>query len=463
MLHTRYNIQIDTHQTTSHLYRERIGSGSSCDVYLGFEKGTGKIRALKILKDRSWDRELMKEAESLLKLKRHPNIIEYYGKDKDLRTKQSCLVIEYCSGGSLHTFLKEVPNIHGLPDSEFLILLDHITSGLEHLRQHNCIHRDIKPGNILRHVTSDKRTIYKLSDFGASRMMRNCDEEFMSLAGTEEYLHPAMYEKAFVNRKSSATFNHNADLWSLGCTLFQAVTGAMPFVPFDGARNNRITMYEMIACKPHGAISGSQTSSDSYISWNCSLPADSNMTRSLQKYILRILVGLLEADTSKQWSFVLYKNTVSAILKMKYMVVLNCDDKAVHEFYLNPTSRTIIQHKNYRIEKKYQPWFEIYRQIRSLFDITKSKFEGSLKNGMKSVFENMNVFEFYDRLKSVKTRIENTGHEKLSFQMPEELDNDWFKLTNAIFDRSQELLHRIQGRKKSILDEYETSLHQADK
>ena len=60
-------------------------------------------------------------------------------------------------------------------------------AGMKHLRDNNLVHRDLKPGNIMKFVALDGTTIYKLTDFGAARELED-DQQFMSLYGTEEYL-----------------------------------------------------------------------------------------------------------------------------------------------------------------------------------------------------------------------------------------------------------------------------------
>lgn len=59
--------------------------------------------------------------------------------------------------------------------------------GMNHLRENGVVHRDIKPGNIMRQVGEDGRSMYKLTDFGAARELED-DEKFVSIYGTEEYL-----------------------------------------------------------------------------------------------------------------------------------------------------------------------------------------------------------------------------------------------------------------------------------
>lgn len=58
---------------------------------------------------------------------------------------------------------------------------------MKHLRDMHIIHRDLKPGNIMKFIGEDGISIYKLTDFGAARVLED-DQPFMSLYGTEEYL-----------------------------------------------------------------------------------------------------------------------------------------------------------------------------------------------------------------------------------------------------------------------------------
>lgn len=60
-------------------------------------------------------------------------------------------------------------------------------AGMNHLRENGIVHRDIKPGNIMRLVGGEGQSIYKLTDFGAARELDD-DEQFVSVYGTEEYL-----------------------------------------------------------------------------------------------------------------------------------------------------------------------------------------------------------------------------------------------------------------------------------
>lgn len=74
------------------------------------------------------------------------------------------------------------------PTPEPPAALAHSTvAGMNHLRENGIVHRDIKPGNIMRLLGEEGQSIYKLTDFGAARELDD-DEKFISVYGTEEYL-----------------------------------------------------------------------------------------------------------------------------------------------------------------------------------------------------------------------------------------------------------------------------------
>ena len=61
-----------------------------------------------------------------------------------------------------------------------------------------------------------------------------------SLYGTEEYLHPSMYQRAVLNGKKNSGWDASVDLWSLAVTFYHAATGFLPFRPHQGPRKNQV-------------------------------------------------------------------------------------------------------------------------------------------------------------------------------------------------------------------------------
>ena len=87
----------------------------------------------------------------------------------------------------------------------------------------------------MKFIKDDGTIVYKLTDFGAARELQD-DQQFVSLYGTEEYLHPDMYERAVLRKPVGKTFGATVDLWSIGVTLYHVATGNLPFRPFGGRR-----------------------------------------------------------------------------------------------------------------------------------------------------------------------------------------------------------------------------------
>lgn len=196
-------------------------------------------------------------------------------------------------------------------------------AGMKHLRDNNIMHRDLKPGNIMKFIGDNGTSIYKLTDFGAARELED-DQQFMSLYGTEEYLHPDLYERAVLRKSAGKTFKANFDLWSIGVTLFHIATGSLPFKPYGG-RKNKETMYKITTEKASGIISGIQHSENGEIEWSRNLPKTCLLSPGFQQLVTKLLAGLMECHSARMWSFEQLFNSVTFILS----------HKVYHVFYVN--------------------------------------------------------------------------------------------------------------------------------
>ncbi|XP_053249336.1 inhibitor of nuclear factor kappa-B kinase subunit epsilon isoform X4 [Podarcis raffonei] len=250
-----------------------LGQGATASVYKARNKKSGELVAVKVFNNASYMRPQevqIREFEVLRKLN-HQNIVKLFAVEEIESCKQKVLVMEYCSGGSLLSLLEDPENAFGLSESEFLIVLHCVVAGMNHLRQNGVVHRDIKPGNIMRLVGDDNQNIYKLTDFGAARELDD-DEKFESVYGTEEYLHPDMYKRAVLKKPQQKAYGVTVDLWSIGVTFYHAATGSLPFIPFGGPRRNKEIMYKITTEKPTGAIAGTQEQESGAIMWTYELP-----------------------------------------------------------------------------------------------------------------------------------------------------------------------------------------------
>nr|XP_023851888.1 inhibitor of nuclear factor kappa-B kinase subunit epsilon-like [Salvelinus alpinus] len=312
-----------------------LGHGATASIYKARNKKTGQQVAVKVFNLVSYSRPYnvqMREFEMLRRLN-HNNIVKLFSVE-ELKSKQSVLVMEYCSGGSLLSLLVEPENVFGLPEPEFLIVLHCVVHGMNHLRENGVVHRDIKPGNIIRQVGEDGRSIYKLTDFGTARELED-DEKFVSLYGTEEYLHPDIYERAVLRKPQRKAYGVSVDLWSIGVTFYHAAAGTLPFTPYGGPRRNKPTMYKITTEKPVGAIAGVQRVDDGPIEWSYHLPQSCQLSQGLSGQLVPVLAGILEADQEKCWAFDQFFSATTDILQRVSVHLFSLQQATTHRIYIH--------------------------------------------------------------------------------------------------------------------------------
>ncbi|KFQ32547.1 Inhibitor of nuclear factor kappa-B kinase subunit epsilon, partial [Mesitornis unicolor] len=302
---------------------------------------SGELVAVKVFNNASYLRPQevqMREFEMLRKLN-HKNIVKLFAVEETGSSKQKVLVMEHCSGGSLLNVLEEPANAFGLAESEFLIVLQCVVAGMNHLRENGVVHRDIKPGNIMRLKGEDGQSVYKLTDFGAARELDD-DEKIVSVYGTEEYLHPDMYERAVLRKPQQKAYGVTVDLWSIGVTFYHAATGSLPFVPFGGPRRNKETMYKITTEKPPGAIAGIQRQENGSIEWSYALPLTCRLSTGLKDQLIPILANILEADQEKCWGFDQFFAETNDILHRIVVDVFSLQQASLHRIYIHSYNTT---------------------------------------------------------------------------------------------------------------------------
>ncbi|KAJ9577300.1 hypothetical protein L9F63_006139 [Diploptera punctata] len=313
-----------------------LGKGATGAVFQGVNKNNGEPVAVKTFNQLSHMRPhdvQVREFEVLKKVK-HENIVKLLAIEEEQESRGKVIVMELCTGGSLFNILDDPENTYGLQEEEFLLVLEHLSAGMKHLRDNNLVHRDLKPGNIMKFICDDGTTVYKLTDFGAARELEE-DQQFMSLYGTEEYLHPDMYERAVLRKPVGKTFGATVDLWSIGVTLYHVATGNLPFRPFGGRRNKE-TMYYITTKKASGVISGTQTSENGQIEWSKELPTNCQLSTGLKKLVTPLLAGLLEVDSQRIWSFERFFSEVTSILSCKLLHIFYINKVQSIRIYMHP-------------------------------------------------------------------------------------------------------------------------------
>ena len=213
--------------------REVIASGGMGTVYRSFDTTLQREVAIKLLKrEMAEDKEVIesfyREARAGASLN-HTNIIHIYAFDEF--EGQSYLVMELADHGSLDSRIEKEGH---LPELKVLDVGIAIASALDTALKHNLLHRDIKPGNILFNADGEP----KLVDFGLARNTEDGEEHESTVWGTPYYVAP---EKIKREREDFLS-----DMYSLGGTLYHALTGHVPF--------EANTVEEVIAGHVHTAL-----------------------------------------------------------------------------------------------------------------------------------------------------------------------------------------------------------------
>lgn len=316
-----------------------LGKGATGAVFQGVNKNNGEPVAVKTFNQLSHMRPhdvQMREFEVLKKVK-HENIVKLLAIEEEQEGRGKVIVMELCTGGSLFNILDDPENTYGLHEDEFLLVLEHLSAGMKHLRDNNLVHRDLKPGNIMKYINEDGTTTYKLTDFGAARELQE-EEQFVSLYGTEEYLHPDMYERAVLRKPVGKSFGATVDLWSIGVTLYHVATGQLPFRPYGGRRNKE-TMFYITTKKASGVISGTQSAENGPIEWSRELPPHCRLSVGLRRLVTPLLAGLLEVDPHRIWSFERFFSQVQTATSTKPVYIFHVNKVSSVKVFLKPEEK----------------------------------------------------------------------------------------------------------------------------
>jgi serine/threonine protein kinase len=196
--------------------RSAIASGGMGTVYRAWDTMLHREVAVKLMK-----REMMEEPNALESFYRearaaaglnHTNIIHIYSFDE--HEGQLYLVMELADRGSLDGLIESKGRVDELKGLDVGIA---VAGALQKALQHNLLHRDIKPGNILFNAENEP----KLVDFGLARKAEDDNSDDGTIWGTPYYIAP---EKIRREREDFLS-----DMYSLAGTLYHALTGHVPF------------------------------------------------------------------------------------------------------------------------------------------------------------------------------------------------------------------------------------------
>jgi len=195
------------------LLERELGLGGMGGVYMGRDKMLDRQVAVKVMQkefgsDPEFVEKFKKEAQSSARLI-HPNIAQVYS--YGICEGMPYIAMELASGGSLYSIMNANP---GKTDvTRVLKICQQVALALQCATDQGCVHGDVKPENILLDASGNA----KLVDFGLAAMQKQTDE----IWGTPYYISPEKVKKEPIDFR--------ADIYSLGGTLYHALTGVAPF------------------------------------------------------------------------------------------------------------------------------------------------------------------------------------------------------------------------------------------
>lgn len=197
--------------------KEKIGKGSFGEVWLVYDNESNIDMAAKVYfaLDAQGNNDLKQEFTNTHKLN-HPNLLHptFFGVSDD----RSYIIMPYCPT----TASKLIGCCNEMMAWKFV---RDVANGLTYLHQHDIVHHDIKPDNIL--IGEDG--FFKITDFGVSIQLRDLmnNEKEAIKGGTEGYMAPEMFMSGAESIKAS-------DIWALGATVYEMLTGELPYHALGG-------------------------------------------------------------------------------------------------------------------------------------------------------------------------------------------------------------------------------------
>ena len=202
-----------------------LGRGSFGDVVLVRLKANKKVYAMKILN------------KHLLKVKRQQ---EHTRTERDLMVKINSpfvaniktafqdesklyIVSEFMQGGDMFYHMHDGKIVKFSNEKTKFYIME-LVLALEALHENNMVYRDLKPENILL----DSKGHVKLTDFGLSKILDTESDKAFTICGTPQYLAPEILLKK--------GYDKTVDWWSLGCVMYEMISGKLPFAIRKGAK-----------------------------------------------------------------------------------------------------------------------------------------------------------------------------------------------------------------------------------
>jgi serine/threonine protein kinase len=205
-----------------------LGRGATSNVYMGIDKTTSKLVAIKKIRPEcklGVQHKMFAIEASLCGKLKHPNIVSLM-QANNTDAENSYIVMEYVEGESLEKY--SIPE-NLLSIDTVLDIVRQAAEALNYAYQMGVIHRDVKPANILMRIDG----LVKLTDFGCA-LLFDADSTQIAGAGSLSYMSPEQIK--------GGVLNHQSDIYSMGAVLYRLLTGHNTF----NAEDNVGAIYQII-------------------------------------------------------------------------------------------------------------------------------------------------------------------------------------------------------------------------
>jgi serine/threonine protein kinase len=203
-----------------------IASGGFAVVYKAYQKQFDRMVAIKLL-----DRYVMDEDDAIPRFERearavsalrHRNVVGMYG--YGVWQGAPYMVMELVDGPSLHTVIRAQEK---LAPKRAARLMAQVCHALDEAHKNGIVHRDLKPQNIMITKAPDGTELVKIIDFGLAKLMPGYGLSAQKLTETGQALGTCTYMAP--EQCTGALVDARADIYSVGCLLYECVTGGAPF------------------------------------------------------------------------------------------------------------------------------------------------------------------------------------------------------------------------------------------
>ena len=190
-----------------------LGRGQSGEVLLVEQEDASLVAMKQIYIE---DESAINQEVSALETLEHPNIIHYH--ESFVQEGYLHIIIDYAEGGDLASRIRAAKSKpYNFPEAQIRKWFSQMAMALEYIHSKKIVHRDLKTQNIFLTKTGD----VKIGDFGICRVFNKSDELASTSVGTPYYIAPEVCK--------GELYSYKADIWSLGCILYELCTLQRPF------------------------------------------------------------------------------------------------------------------------------------------------------------------------------------------------------------------------------------------